>query len=496
MRRQHPFISLFGLILTALLLAGLGVVLWRTGGLAFSPGRLSAKIRENVSLQGFASHASFEGECRLCHQPLQSSQGVLCMECHDSIRRQIDLSAGTHSTIPNVEKCFLCHADHRGTTFDPTRAAYASYDHARTRFSLVRHQVNYDTAPMSCLSCHQEDPEFAISEAACADCHASHDQAFMAQHRVDYGEDCTACHDGQDHMADFNHQETAFPLEGAHAGQPCTDCHKLDAGRSPGKALASFTGAPTSCEQCHAQANPHPGMFSSECAACHAAQSWWPARLDGAAFVHSFSLALHQTQFDGSPLTCRDCHLGEAEDFEQVDCAGCHSQGEERAAFMAVHLQDYGEDCTACHDGSDRMQGFAHERTFPLEGRHAEIECAECHTGEDGSTIYAERPRECVQCHEEPSIHAGFFGVQCQLCHTSQAWAPALLKQHSFPLDHGEEGEQKCSVCHPSRYNEYTCYNCHEHEAGETAEEHREEGIPLAELAACAKCHPTGREEE
>jgi hypothetical protein len=30
LRRQHPFLSTFGLLLTALLLAGLGIILWRT----------------------------------------------------------------------------------------------------------------------------------------------------------------------------------------------------------------------------------------------------------------------------------------------------------------------------------------------------------------------------------------------------------------------------------------------------------------------------------
>ena len=396
--------------------------------------------------------------------------------------------------MQNPQNCFTCHPDHRGVDFNPTRAAYAFYDHSQTRFSLVRHQVNYDATPLPCLSCHQDEPEFTTADGACTICHALHDQAFVAQHRLDYGEDCTACHDGQDQMADFDHQNTAFPLEGAHARQPCSECHKLEPARSSGKILALFTGVPQSCEQCHAGINPHPGIFSSDCATCHETQSWSPARLDGAPFEHGFTLTLHQVKFDGSPLSCMDCHVGGAEVSTQKSCVSCHSQGDERAAFMAAHQQDYGDDCTACHDGADRMQGFAHERAFPLEGRHAEIDCVDCHVGEDGGKVYARTPRECAQCHEEPPIHAGFFGVHCQLCHTSQAWAPALLKQHSFPLDHGEGGELKCTQCHINRYDEYTCTNCHEHNAEETAEEHREEGISLEELAACAKCHPSGEE--
>ena len=170
MRRQHPFFTSFGLLFTTLLLAGLGVLLWRTGGLAFSPGRLSARSRMNVALKGFTAHADFEGECSRCHQPLKTSQAVLCMDCHDSIQEQIELSAGTHSTMQNPQNCFSCHPDHRGVDFNPTRAAYAFYDHSQTRFSLVRHQVNYDATPLPCLSCHQDEPEFTTVDGACTIC--------------------------------------------------------------------------------------------------------------------------------------------------------------------------------------------------------------------------------------------------------------------------------------------------------------------------------------
>jgi hypothetical protein len=101
-----------------------------------------------------------------------------------------------------------------------------------------------------------------------------------------------------------------------------------------------------------------------------------------------------------------------------------------------------------------------------------------------------------VDCHAEPEIHAGFFGLHCQLCHTTSAWSPAQLRDHRFPLDHGGQGEVDCQTCHPTVYSEYTCYGCHEHEPGKTEEEHREERISLEELQQCATCHPTGQEDE
>jgi hypothetical protein len=136
------------------------------------------------------------------------------------------------------------------------------------------------------------------------------------------------------------------------------------------------------------------------------------------------------------------------------------------------------------------MSGFNHEAIFPLDGKHADIPCQDCHAGQ----VFAGTPKACAQCHAEPAIHAGFFGLDCQYCHTSQAWSPALLRMHSFPLDHGEEGEVACQTCHTGGYVEYTCYGCHEHEPGDIVEKHQEEGIQDEALLDCVVCHPAGEE--
>jgi hypothetical protein len=68
------------------------------------------------------------------------------------------------------------------------------------------------------------------------------------------------------------------------------------------------------------------------------------------------------------------------------------------------------------------------------------------------------------------------------------------LTGHTFPLDHGGEGQIFCETCHEQTYVEYTCYNCHAHELAQTREKHLEEGI--REFENCVECHPTGREEE
>jgi mono/diheme cytochrome c family protein len=103
-------------------------------------------------------------------------------------------------------------------------------------------------------------------------------------------------------------------------------------------------------------------------------------------------------------------------------------------------------------------------------------------------------PHQCSACHEEPTIHADRFGLQCARCHGLVSWKPALLTRHTFLLDHGEEGPVACQTCHTENYVTHTCYECHDHQPDEMAQVHRDEGI--LEFESCVECHPTGREGE
>ena len=142
------------------------------------------------------------------------------------------------------------------------------------------------------------------------------------------------------------------------------------------------------------------------------------------------------------------------------------------------------------------MTHFDHNQVFVLDGRHAEIGCGNCHGTDPQTVVYTGLPGRCVDCHAEPEIHAGFFGVECQECHETSAWSPAFLKEHAFPLDHGAQGPSECALCHPSVFTEYTCYGCHDHNEADMINKHIEEGISMADLPNCAECHPTGQEDE
>jgi len=254
-----------------------------------------------------------------------------------------------------------------------------------------------------------------------------------------------------------------------------------------------FRQTPSKCAACHDEPDLHQGEFPADCQECHTTQSWTPAFLDGNAFNHaaqsSFDLLLHKIDYSGQAMRCSACHVNGYENSTISSCVACHSQGEERTVFMQKHQDLYGAACLDCHDGRDRMHGFDHQEHFSLEGKHADLACQECHADKS----FAGTPQECAACHAEPSIHAGFFGLKCQSCHTAQAWAPAQLQFHGFPINHGDQGGADCNTCHTDRYTEYTCYNCHEHQREAILDVHLSAGISAGTLPTCVDCHNDGQ---
>jgi len=407
LKRELPFLSPISIAFTLIVFVILGLSLLRHGGQAFNPGAVTAQTRPGITLQGFTSHAEFEEQCELCHQPLDGLQADLCVQCHENISAQQSAQTGTHGQIDVEIACKDCHPEHRGSSFDPVAYAIGRFDHALTH----------------------------------------------------------------------------LPLTGAHAMLDCESCH------AGGNYQLIYQG----CTDCHAEPAIHAGMFQETCDSCHTDLGWRPVLLDGKIFDHQntgFSLAHHQILPAGENIVCLDCHTAESNQADLQKCVTCHTPL--NPAFMKAHLQIMGGDCLQCHDGADRMAGFDHAAVFPLDGQHRTLACAACHV----DNRFAGTSGLCVDCHEEPQIHAGFFGTQCQRCHNSQAWRPALLVQHTFPLDHGSSGDLACQSCHVDTYAEYTCYTCHEHQPEETAKKHLEEGISTEELVQCAQCHPTGSEDE
>ncbi len=284
------------------------------------------------------------------------------------------------------------------------------------------------------------------------------------------------------------------PLGGyaAHAEfeQECSHCH------APVHCITD-----NRCQECHieiaeerSEAIGLHGLLpgTSQCQSCHKEHQGRDVNITTFAFhnvdhdaLAGFSLVNHQTNYDGQALDCHSCHQMGDFGAESLDCTTCHAN--EDAAFIADHTAQYGGDCASCHDGHDRLANFDHNQIFPLEGQHGAAACEDCHVNQ----VYAGTPQECASCHEQPDIHDDSFGDDCIRCHTAAAWTPAVLRFHTFPLEHGSEGgQQACETCHTTTYTEYPCAVCHE--TAETKAAHA--AVPSLEAYEnCLACHPTGQ---
>lgn len=377
--------------------------MWKNGGLAFSPGPVSAQGHPGITLQEFGSHADFEKDCARCHQPMSTDQTGLCTQCHENIAEQRAAKMGTHGSIDPSTRCANCHQEHKGRDYDPVAFAVSQFDHTQTR----------------------------------------------------------------------------LPLIGAHASLECQNCH------TNGNYQLFYRG----CSDCHTEPASHAGMFGLHCEECHTDLYWQPAMIAGRPFDHEqsgFSLKRHTQLNNGQPFQCSDCHNAKESTANLSSCTSCHAQTD--PAFMDTHIKIMGPDCLQCHDGADRMAGFDHDALFPLTGKHSQLDCSTCHK----DFHFRDTASKCSACHQEPEIHTGFFGSQCQYCHGSQAWQPAKLIQHTFALDHGKQGELACQTCHPANYQGFTCYTCHDHTPEETLKQHQKVNVSAEALAQCAGCHPTG----
>ena len=205
--------------------------------------------------------------------------------------------------------------------------------------------------------------------------------------------------------------------------------------------------------------------------------------------LSGFSLDKHQADYAGDAMDCQSCHSQDDTLSSAPDCVTCHVSEDHDS--MAQHIQQLGSNCLGCHDGIDRMDNFAHEDVYPLEGSHAQAECSECHLEQ----VFAGTPQACSSCHHEPDVHEGQFGQDCARCHNAIAWAPAYLVKHTFELQHSEDQTTvECQQCHASStYTQHICTDCHD-AADPMHNVHQ--NYDVDENQDCTSCHPTGAPEE
>lgn len=421
--------------------------------------------------------------------------------------------AGSNPHGASIGACATCHLP---DAWKPVRIA-STFRHAENSFPL-------DGAHKSatCASCHAS-LDFTKASPTCASCHSD-------VHRGELGVNCERCHTTRSFLDQARltrlHEETRFPLRGAHAATPCESCHTPTAPGQP-----QFTNRPTTCISCHkadydrAATPPHASAgFPTNCTACHTETAW-----RGAPFDHN------TTQF---PLTgahqastCSACHADGVYKGKPTTCASCHQPDYAKTKAPPHAAAAFSTTCTTCHTTTAWMGApFDHNTTqFPLTGGHKATACTSCHA--DG--VYHGRPMTCVSCHQTdfsktttPPHAAANFATTCATCHTTTAWQGAAFNHSTtqFPLTGGHQAvacaschadgvyvgrSPACASCHQTNYNKTTtpphaaasfattCATCHTTASWLTATFNHNTAttFPLTgshQTVACASCHGDG----
>lgn len=425
------------------------------------------------------------------HYPLTGMHATLsCAQCHTN---------NNYTSTPT--DCYSCHkADFTGTTNPnhvaagfPTNCSLchstngwtpSTFDHSTTKFPLTGAHItvactqchtnnNYTTLPTTCYGCHQ------------ADYNSTNNPAHAA---AGFPTDCTLCHNTASWTsATFNHNNTAFPLTGAHITVPCAQCHTNN----------NYTTLPTNCYGCHqadftGTTNPaHVAAgFPTDCTLCHSTSTW-----TSSSFNHSAVFPLTGAH---ATVPCAQCHTNNNYTTLPTNCYGCHQSDWNGTNNPSHTAAAFPTTCDTCHTTSNWTNvNFNHAvyANYPLTGVHATLTCVQCHTNNN----YTSTPTACYSCHQadfngatNPNHVASGFPTDCSICHTTSGWSPSSFNHNNtaFPLT-GAHTTVACASCHTN--NNYTtlptnCYGCHQSDwNGTTNPSHASAGFPTT----CETCHTT-----
>jgi hypothetical protein len=397
-----------------------------------------------------------------------------CWQCHEADYTAVQNP--NHAAGQFSHDCSTCHSN---TSWSPS-----TFDHATTAFPL---QGAHATQP--CEACHVGG-NYNLTYTDCWQCHETDFNGTQNPNHVSaqFTHDCTKCHGLSSWVpSTFDHAATAFPLQGAHATQPCEACH----------VGGNYNLTYTDCWQCHeadfnSAQNPNhaAGQFDHDCSSCHSMDSWSPATFDHATTAFPLQGA-HAAQ------PCEACHIGGNYNLTYTDCWQCHETDYNGAQNPGHSAGQLPRDCTTCHSMQSWVPStFNHSSTaFPLQGAHTAEPCQACHINGDYQLAYS----NCMQCHQadynatvNPSHSSNQFPQDCLTCHGQAAWVPSTFDHAAtlFPLT-GAHLTVPCIDCHVSgNYNlTYTdCWQCHQADyQNVTSPSHVSNQFPHD----CTTCHST-----
>jgi hypothetical protein len=508
----RPFATVSAALVAIALVATAATAAAQNLETAIMPGRL---------IQG---HAKLEADCGNCHVRMdRAAQPRLCMDCHKEVGADVRARTGYHGRIKQQE-CRACHTEHKGRDANIVVLDQNRFDHTQTDFALRGKH-----AETKCLSCHRARVKYSATPADCLGCHRKDDK-----HKGGLGAKCASCHDERGWKdTHFDHATTRFPLLHSHATVKCVDCH----------ANQHYANTPAECQTCHRKDDAHKGQFGAKCDSCHDAAKWKAPTFRHDSDTHFALRYRHRTVKCESchrkplaqeklPTACASCHrkddahkgaLGEK-------CESCHSErawkttifehnrdsrftlrGKHRTAKCESCHKDMGfrvqppAACAGCHERDDREKGhrgqlgkqcerchnerswrdtaFDHRQSdFPLLGRHAQVECRQCHL----TAEFKDAKTDCISCHAKNDQHKERLGPRCEECHDARSWKTPNFDHNTrsrFRLD-GAHAKVACHSCHTAPVKNKLvlakdCASCHLKD-----DRHRERLGPR-----CEECH-------
>ncbi len=412
--------------------------------------------------------------CASCHvNNNYTTLPTACYGCH-----QADFTGTTnpaHVAAGFPTDCTMCHTTTNWTT--------STFNHSTTAFPLTGAHI---TVP--CASCHVNN-NYTTLPTACYGCHQADFTGTTSPPHVVAGfpTTCQTCHNTTSWTAaTFNHNNTSFPLTGAHVTVPCASCHVNN----------NYTTLPTACYGCH-QAdftgtnNPaHVSAgFPTDCTMCHSTTNWTTSTFNHATTAFPLTGA-HVT------VPCASCHVNNNYTTLPTACYGCHQADYAGTTSPPHAVVGFSTTCTTCHSTTNWTTAtFNHSTTtFPLTGAHVTVPCASCHVNNNYTTL----PTACYGCHQadftgtnNPAHVTAGFPTDCTLCHTTTNWTSSTFNHATvFPLT-GVHATTPCASCHVN--NNYTtlptvCYGCHTADwTGTNNPSHAAAGFPTT----CDTCHNT-----
>lgn len=246
-------------------------------------------------------------ECASCHTQDGQFKAFAsfdeCMDCHEDTHR------GRFAEDNGRTQCETCHHEQR---FFPS--TYGIQKHQTTDFPLEGSHL-----AVPCFACHNRGDEliFDWQSLSCETCHTDpHGAQFALEKSPPLA--CERCHQSEA-WSDllFDHDETTFPLTGAHTEATCAQCHLQEAG------VVQYVGTNPRCGACHTDA--HAGQFEDQdCGTCHSSSTWAIADFDhetqtrfplgsqhntlDCGACHKFEPAIETVRFKPVFSRCQDCH--------------------------------------------------------------------------------------------------------------------------------------------------------------------------------------------